>query len=158
MSDYEFLHEAEDVWLVSDHRRPAEEVWAVLKSCGFTLHDDVFELERSGRVPMWQSSSAASVSIFLGDTEVYDEDGEWDRVRLRHLLATLPETEAETFIDAVRKVAELLRLPMVHRGDLVSTAELKTAFSRYANELRESIGAPGAKDVRMFIESMYPRR
>jgi hypothetical protein len=45
---YDFLHEAEEVSLRSDAPRQCSEIDSILEQLGYTLHEDIYSLERSG--------------------------------------------------------------------------------------------------------------
>ena len=90
MSEYAYLHEAEDVWLISNTVRWCAELPPVLTGLGFELDEDVFTIDRPGKLPLWQSRSIVAVQVLRGDREIYDEHAQWDRVKLKYLLATLP--------------------------------------------------------------------
>ena len=66
MNEYRYLHEVEDVWLQSDTVRWCKELWQVLPELGFTLDDDVFAVDQSGKPPLWQSPSIVSVHVMRG--------------------------------------------------------------------------------------------
>src|SRR3990172_7822436 len=112
MSEFGYLHEAEDVWLISDTVRWCAELWPVLTGLGFELDEDVFTVDRSGKLPLWQSRSIIAIHVLRGDREIYDEHSQWDRVKLRYLLATLPPEVLAVFVEKAASVADQLRLPM----------------------------------------------
>jgi hypothetical protein len=158
MTEFEYLHEAEDVWLVSGTLRWCAEVWAALSELGFEMDEDVFTMDRPEKVPVWQSRSIVAVHVLRGDREVYDEHSQWDRVRLRYLLATLPGEALEVFVEKAVSAADRLRLPMQYRGRLVTKEQLRADLSVCQQELRETVGEPGSKEVAAAIEMTHPRR
>lgn len=158
MSEFGYLHEAEDVWLISDTVRWCAELWPVLPELGFHLDEDVFTVDRSGKLPPWQSRSIIVLQVLRGDREIYDEHAQWDRVKLRYLLATLPPEVLEVFVETAASVADQLRLPMQYRGRVVTKEELRAGLEGCLRELRESAGEPGSKEVAAAIEMTYPRR
>ncbi|MBK7144307.1 MAG: hypothetical protein KBF48_14435 [Xanthomonadales bacterium] len=158
MNDFDYLHEAEDVWLISMEDRCCGELWQVLKRLGFEVDEDVFTIDRLGKLPMWQTRSIVAVHVFLDDQEVYDEDGRWNRVKLRYLMATLPSENLSIFVEAASSVAMSLGLTMEYRDQAVSKAELAAALNAALDELRVSVGEPGTKEVAIAIEMTYPRR
>ena len=158
MNEYDYLHETEDVWLVPDQPRRASELWAVLPKAGLSLADDIFVLDRATKIPLWQARSVVAVHVLLGQEEIYEEDGVWDRLRLRYLLATLPAENVSAFVETAARVSALLNLPMTYRGRVVNPEELRSSLDRAVDELRESIGEPGSREVAATIEMTYPRR
>ena len=155
--DYDFLHEAEDVYLVSDVPRRCSVIHSILAQLGYTLHEDVYSLERPGPTPLWQSESFVHVDILSGPSEVYQPWETWDTVKLVYLLATLPSDGITTFVASVSQVSRLLEIPMTYAGKVVSAIQLEQALLRCADELRVNVGEPGAESVAIFIESTYPR-
>jgi len=158
MNAFNYLHEAEDVWLVSDTVRRCAELWPALSELGFELDEDVFTIDRSGKVPLWQSRSIITVHVLRGDREIYDEHSQWDRVRLSYLLATLPSDVLEVFVEKAASVSDRLHLPMQYRGRLVTKEQLHAELQGSLQELRDSVGEPGSKKVAATIEMSYPRR
>jgi hypothetical protein len=158
MNEYSYLHEAEDVWLRSDTVRWCTELWQALPELGFTLDEDVFTVDQAGKPPLWQSPSIVSVHVMHGDREVYDEHSQWDWLKLRFLLATLPATGLDVFVDKATATADRLGLPMLYRGHVVTRDELRAELEACVAELRDSVGEPGSKEVAAVIEMTYPRR
>lgn len=157
-SDYEYLHEAEEVLLRAKPCRSARELWRLLPKIGFQLDDDVFTLPRTDRGrPRWQSDAIAYVTVLRGDEELYEDDGEWDVVRLDYHLATLPRHFIWPFSASAAELAAHLNLPLEFRGAEVSPEQLRVRLMEYAEEVAAHFGEPGSKDVRMFIEATYPR-
>lgn len=156
---HDYLHEAEEVLLRSDVDRPCEEVWRLLPQLGYTLHEDVFTLlrEKNTAVPRWQSDSVVTVQVLHQGDEIYDRQERWDAVKLTYLLATLPRMCISPFVNSVAEVAAHLGLPLHFDGKDVTPEELHHALTSHAEELAGSIGEPGSEDVRIFIESTYPR-
>ena len=64
---YDFLHEAEEVYLESDAPRPCSVVHSILEQLGYTLHEDVYSLDRQ-----WQSEAFVDVYVMVGESEVYE--------------------------------------------------------------------------------------
>ena len=158
MNDFDYLHEVEDVWLISREERCCGELWQVLTQLGFELDEDVFTIDRMGKLPMWQSRSIVSVHVFLDDQEVYDEGGRWNRVKFRYLMATLPSENLSVFVERTHSVAKGLGLTMEYRDRAVSKEELAAALNAAVDELRDAVGEPGTKDVAIAIEMTFPRR
>lgn len=158
MNDFDYLHEAEDVWLISGEERCCGELWQVLMQLGFELDADVFTIDRLGKLPTWQTRSIIAVHVFLDGQEVYDEGGRWNRVKLRYLMATLPFENLSTFVERAHSVAESLGLTMEYRDRAVSKVELAAALNAAVDELRVAVGEPGTKEVSIEIEMTYPRR
>lgn len=158
MTDFEYLHEAEDVWLVSENTRWCVEIWPILAELGFELDDDVFTVDRAGKTPLWQSRSIVAVYILRGEEEIHDEHSQWDRLKLRYLLATLPADLLGVFVEKAGSLADRLRVPLLHRGRRVTVEELRVAIEGSVRDLRESVGEPGSKEVAAAIETTYPRR
>src|SRR5262245_28502431 len=125
---YDFLHEAEEVYLVSDAPRPCSVIHSILEQLGYTLHEDVYSLERPGPVPLWQSESFVHVDILSGASEVYQPWESWDTVKLVYLLATLPSDGITTFVASVSQVSQLLGIPMSYARRIVSARQLKEAL------------------------------
>jgi hypothetical protein len=73
------------------------------RSQGFALHDDVVSLDRKGKVPPWQHSSIVEVQTEFCGEEVFglDEDGLWDCLSLKFLVASLPFELVERFVQTV---------------------------------------------------------
>jgi len=158
MTDFADLHEAEDVWLIPQAVRWCAELWPILTDLGFRLDEDVFAIDRLGKLPVWQSRSIVVVHVLRDDREVFDEHSQWDRIKFRYLLATLPPNALETFVEKTALVAQRLQLPMQYRDRLVSKDELHASLESCLRELRQSMGEPGSKDVAAAIEMTYPRR
>ena len=99
MMDYDYLHEVEEVILLSDTKRPCDTLWSLFESQGFTLHDDVFSFDRPMTPPPspWQAITLIAVHIFDDEIEIYDSDGQWNKVVLKYLLATQPRSGIATF-------------------------------------------------------------
>jgi hypothetical protein len=157
MTAYEYLHEAEDVWLVSGTLRWCAELWPILKDLRFSLDNDVFALDRPGKIPPWQSRSIVSVHILRGDKEVYDEHGQWDRLKLSYLMATLPPETLPIFVETASALADRLRLSLHYRSEVVIKEQLPTKLEECVAELRQHVGEPGSKEVAAAIEMTYPR-
>ena len=158
MSSYDYLHEAEDVWLVPERPLRCAELRSKLLNVGLTLDDDVFVLDRDGKIPLWQSRSIASVHVFFGNEEVFEEDASWDRLRIRYFMATVPAECFPSFVDVVSRVSPELGIPMTYRGAFVTPLVLAEEFRKCLGELQEAVGEPGSKEVAAEIEMTYPRR
>jgi hypothetical protein len=155
---YDFLHEAEEVYLRSDAPGQCSVIHSILEQLGYTLHEDVYSLERPGPAPLWQSESFVHVDILSGASEVYQPWETWDTVKLVYLLATLPSDGITIFVASVSEVSRLLGIPMTYRGKVVSAQQLTEALLDCADELRLNVGEPGTEPVAIFIESTYPRK
>jgi len=155
--DYDFLHEAEEVYLVSDVPRRCSIIHSILVQLGYTLHEDVYSLDRQGHLPPWQSEAFVDVYVMVGESEVFEPSEAWDTVKLVYLLATLPSDGITTFVASVSQVSHLLRLPMTYRGKVVTALELEQALVGCADELRRNVGEPGTESVAIYVESTYPR-
>ena len=156
--DYNWLHEAEEVSLVSQSPRHFPEVGSILLNLGYTLHEDVFSLDRPGPIPPWQSESYVEVYILSGQSEVYEPSDTWDTITLAYLLATQPRSGIAVFVSSVSRISELLGLAMRYRGTIVSAEQLTDALNNCADELQLSLGEPGEELVAIFIASTYPRQ
>jgi hypothetical protein len=158
VSEYDYLHEAEDVLFVPGGVRPCAELWRLLPALGFVLDEDVFAVDREGKVPLWQARAIVSVYVLLGDQDIYDEEGQWDSVKLRYLLATLPSEHIPLFVDKAVALAEALGTQMLYRNQVVSGEQLRADLEAGARELRDTLGEPGSKEVAATIKMTYPRR
>lgn len=156
--NYDYLHESETVSLQTPSPRSCNELVPVLQTLGFTLHEDIFSLDRVGSIPPWQSSSWVDVDLFLRGTEINDLSAQWDTIKLVYLLATLPREGISTFVASATKLSGLLGLPMMYKDQVVSAKELEAAFNDCADELEREVADPGSETVAIFIESTYPRR
>lgn len=158
--NYDFFHEIEIVAFRPPVPRPRSEVAKILLPLGFTRHDDVVSLDRTGDVPPWQHGSIVEVATHLDGREVYGFGrGKWDRLELKYLFAFLPFELTETFVTVVVATGKLLGLSPEFRGTAIDAVGLRTAFLAMKDELlAESGDDPGSKCLRSFIESTYPRR
>jgi hypothetical protein len=154
---YDFLHEAEEVYLRSEARRPCSVVHSILEQLGYTLHEDVYSLDREGALPPWQAEAFVDVYIMEGESEVYEPSETWDTIKLVYLLATLPKDGIQRFAASASRISHLLRIPMTYGGKLVSEQDLTQALLDCADELRLNVGEPGTESVAIYIESTYPR-
>jgi len=153
---YDFLHEAEEVNLVSDAPRQCSVIHSILEQQGYTLHEDVYSLERRGPIPLWQSESFVHVDILSGTSEVYQPWETWDTAKLVYLLATLPSDGINTFVTSVSKVSQLLGIPITYRGRVVSAKQLEQALLDCADELRVNVGEPGTESVAILSSLHIP--
>ncbi len=160
LMDYSYLHEVELVELVAATPRSVVALVPVLKSCGFTFHDDVVSLDRNGRIPPWQHSSVVEVEIQRDGKEVFGfERGQWDSIQLKYLFASLPFDLVDEFLKAVIAVADQLGITPTRHGRNVTADDLKKAFSEVREELiRETGDDAGSEGLAIFIHSTYPRR
>ena len=158
MNKYEYLHEVEDVWIVSEISKSCAELWSLLEDLGISLDEDVFTIDRFGKLPLWQSRSVVVVRVLEGEQEVYEKDARWNRLNMRYLLATLPANAVNFFVEKVAAVADKIGLPMLYRDRIVSKVDLRKELELCIEELRSIIGEPGSKEVAAAIERTYPRR
>lgn len=157
--DLDKLHEEEIALLGSPRRRPMQELRRELRSNGFALYDDVWSLDRTDAVPAWQHGSIVEIDILKDGHEVYDDDVEWDAVRLRYLFASLPRDFIAEFIDVVRKLSRSLSLAVTVNRKSIDEDELTEYFEQCAEELLDEFGEyPGSESLAIFIQSTYPRR
>lgn len=157
---FDDLHEAEDVTFASDKKQACLSLWKILKTSGFTLHEDVFSLDRPKKppLPIWQSESFVEVSILNDNEEVYESSGEWNKLVLRYLLATQPRQGIPTFAKTAATLSERLGIPMVFHGKPVTIEELEANLNRFAGEVTANLGEPGSEEVAILIRATYPRR
>ena len=157
--DYEYLHEVELVELRCVTKRPVSELLPAFRSLGFTFHDDVVSLDRSGQIPPWQHTSIVEVEVQCEGEEVFGfEEGEWDVLQLKYLFATLPFELADRFIDVVFQLAGVLETSVMYRGVEVDASELKERFSLTCEELLSETGeGAGSERLAILIHSTYPR-
>jgi len=157
LMNYDFLHEAEEVYLVSESPRQCSIIHSIPEQLGYTLHENVYSLERPEPIPPWQSESFVLVDILSGASEVYQPWETWDTIKLVCLLATLPGDAITRFVASVSHVSCLLEIPMTHAGKVVTALKLEQALVDCADELRRNVGEPGTESVAIYIESTYPR-
>lgn len=160
MTDYDYLHEAEDVVLRSENDRPCGALWKLLRAQGFTLHEDVFSFDRPTNppLPIWQSDAFVEVDICNNETELHDPEDKWNKILLTYLLATQPRSGIPVFSRKASDISASLALPMTLRGKVVGAEELEECLNRFADELAVQVGEPGSEDVAIVIRSTYPRR
>ncbi|MFO0810491.1 MAG: hypothetical protein U0746_17840 [Gemmataceae bacterium] len=160
MTNFDYLHEVEEVILHSDTKQPCTNLWRLLKQQGFTQHDDVFSLDRPKNtlMPMWQTRTIVAVHIYDDSEEVYDTDDEWNQLVFKYMLATQPREGIAAFVSHVAALSERLNIPMKFRGNLVTRGELEGQLARFADDLTSQVDAPGSESVAIVIESTYPRR
>lgn len=152
-------HELEEVILESPSVRKVPELSKILRSLGFTLHEDVFSLDRSDDVAAWQSDSIVEVQLVFNERETFNLKGKWNSIRLQYYLATLPVELGSIFLDTVHKIAQALNLPMRFRGEVVSVEQLRAIFDRYSKELVNDLGeSPGSEGLAIMIHEAYHRR
>ena len=156
--NYDYLHETETVRFEADQPRSCRDLARILRRLGFTRHEDVFSLDRKGRIEPWEFSSWADVDMLLNGEETFNLGGQWDTVNLVYLLATLPREGISTFVTAATQVSESLGLPMKYKDQVVGAKELEEALNACADELEREVGEPGSQTVNIFIQSTYPRR
>ncbi len=154
---YDYLHESETVCLHANTPRPCNEVVSVLEELGFTLHEDIFTLDRAGSIPPWESSSWVHVDFFLGEKEIYDLSAQWDTIKLVYLLATIPREGISKFVASASRLSMSLGVPMTYKDRVVTEKELEAALNDCADELEREVADPGSETVAIFIESTYPR-
>ena len=159
MKDYEYLHEVECVELRSDAKRTVSELLQAFRSNGFTLHDDVVSLDRSGKIPPWQHTSVVEVEVQCEGEEVFGfEEGEWNVLHLKYFFATLPFELADRFIDVVFQLAGKLETSVTYRGVEVDASELKERLVLVCDELLSKTGQDaGSEELAILIHSTYPR-
>lgn len=157
---FNYLHESEDVQLVSEQLRPSSELWELFVRYGFTLHGEVFSFDRpkKTKISPWQSKTIVAVYIFQADQDVYDSDEQWNRITLRYLLATLPRELISVFVEKAEIISRKLNLPLLYQGRTVLPNDLSSIFNSLADELSQNIASPGGEDLAIVIESTYPRR
>lgn len=160
MMNYEYLHEAEHVELVSLMPQPVSALLPVFEELGFTLHDDVVSFDRAGRIPPWQHSSVVEVEVLYNGEEIFGfDDGAWDVVRLKYLFATLPYELTETFFDLVFAVSARLSTSVRFEGISVDETSLRESFARIRDELIAETGEDaGSERLAIMIHRTYPRR
>ncbi|MCW7537019.1 hypothetical protein OOT46_04015 [Aquabacterium sp. A7-Y] len=155
--EYDRLHEKEVVSFIAESPKPIATLRACLLQAGFTLHDDVFSLDRKGRVPPWQHSAVAEVKVLNRGEEIFEQDGEWDQADLEYLFAFLPSECQEKFLDAVDRISECLGLPPHHQGRGVDRADLKSQFEHCLKDLEQLGEVPGSETLAILIQDTYPR-
>jgi hypothetical protein len=157
---YEFLHECEEVIILSYVNIECKYLWPVLKDQGFTLHGDVFSFDRPniGR-PIWQAESYCDVHIYEGEKDIYYKSkySHFNKIVLKYLLATQPRKGILVFSECAERLSKTLGLAMTFRGSIISREELTSTLQRFADELAAALGEPGSEEVAIFIESTYPR-
>lgn len=157
--DYSYLHEVEAIEFRAKKPRPRSELLGVFLSQGFNLHDDLVSLDRTGKVPPWQHSSIVEVEVQLHGNEVFGfEDGDWDKVILKYLFASLPITCAKAFIRVVNLTGEKLGIIPVYKGNEFDQDFLEGEFKRVQEDLISETGEePGSEGLAILIQSTYPR-
>ena len=157
LSDYEYLHESENVEFRLTPARQLEDVIRSLTAVGFTYSDDILFLDRTDHVEPWQSMSVTEVTALGCGVEVYDRDQNVDVVELQYLLATLPPALLPTFVSSVECAARALGEAPHFRGKEITPEELSRILEGFVQEMRTEIGEPGSLGVRIEIERTYPR-
>lgn len=154
-----FLHEVETVRLVSAVARPISEAAAALRNAGFTLHDDVYCLDRPDKILPWQHDVVADVEVRSVGVDVIDSDAvEWDEIKFDYLFPHLPFNLTERFIESVFSVGQQLKLTPVYDGLPITTESLRLRFAQFRSELLANLGdEPGSEPVAIFVASTYPR-
>jgi hypothetical protein len=158
--DYTYLHELEVVKLRSRLPRPVEELLPVFTSQGFTLHDDVVSLDRTGKLPPWQHPSVVEVEVLHKGDEVFGfGEGVWDTIELRYLFASLPIEYVNQFIDVVATTSDRLEITPEFEGQEIAVDALRLRFAGIRNELLSATGEDaGSEGLAILIQSTYPRR
>lgn len=158
--DFRYLHEVELVEFLSDHPRPLSELVPIFTALGFTVHDDVVSLDRSGRIPPWQHSSLVEVEVLRDGEELFGfEEGEWDTIQLKYLFASLPFEKSVEFLNTVEAIAKALAIVPRYRGSETDVSTLSNEFERIRDELLTETGEdPGSEGLAILIHSTYPRR
>lgn len=156
--DYSRLHEVECVEYSATVPVRMGVLHNALSSLRFCLHEDVYSLDRKGRIPPWQHPSIAEVHVYLGDKDVYGVAGEWNRVELRYLFPVLPVECWRGFRTAAIELSHRLDIPMVHNGLVVDGDGLDDCFRLWCNELQRVYGeTPGSESLAIYIQGTYPR-
>ncbi len=131
MTNYDHLHELEIVTFRSGKPRPRKELLRVFGSQGFTLHDDVFSLDRLGKQPPWQHSSFVELEVRYQNEEVFGfEEGVWDELRLKYLFAFLPFECVEEFMRSVEATSQHLGISPEFRGQATDRLKLRKDFEQ----------------------------
>ena len=155
---FELLHESESVYLVGNEQRKYTDLHNVLRCLGFSLHGDVFSLDRTDQIPPWQHDAIAEVHVLRYGVEIYDEDG-WDCLILDYLFASLPETCVPVFIDVVFKVANALKLQPRVGLNLIDRVWLEQRFAACSSDLMaEYAEVAGSEELAILIAESYPRK
>jgi hypothetical protein len=160
MISYEHLHEVEHVELLSPARRPVSELLPAFEGLGFTIHDDVVTLDRTGKIPPWQSSTIVAVHVQCDGEDVYGfDEGEWNVIQLRYLFASLPYELSEKFVDVAFNVSKNLFTPVVYKGAEIDAEGLRARFAQVrADLLARTREDAGSEALAILIHSTYPRR
>jgi len=158
--EFDYLHESEELVLRTQAKQPCALLWQVLAEQGFTLHEDVFSLDRPKKppIPVWQTDSFVSVDILDDGTEVFEREDQWNKVVLKYLLASQPRSGIPIFVRAAFALSNCLSIPVLFKGNLITMNDLERRLTEFADELRDRLGEPGTESVAIFIESTYPRR
>lgn len=157
--NYDHLHEVEVVEFHATEPRPLSELLPLFKSLGFTLHDDVLSLDRSGKIPPWQHASTVEVEVLCNGVEVFGfESGKWDTLQLQYLFASLPTGEADKFLAIIDSLTTALGITPHYQGLETNTAALKVEFERILTVLHDETGySPGSEGLAILIQATYPR-
>ncbi|KAA5543865.1 hypothetical protein FYK55_11900 [Roseiconus nitratireducens] len=160
MIDYSYLHEIEFIEFKTKIPRSRQSLAQCLLREGFTLHDDLFCVDRTDKVPPWQHPSIIETSVIDQQDEVYDySEGVWDCLQLKYLLAFLPFDFAGQFVECAQRLSERLNIRPEYGGRIITAkalyAKLETAKSEVLKETGE---LPGTENLAIFIQSTYPRR
>src|SRR5260370_40130334 len=155
---FDYLHEVEVVSFQTDSPQQVAPLAALLESLGFTLHDDVYSLDRVDKVQPWQHGSIVEVEMLLDGKEVFDLEGEWNSLKLKYLLAFLPADYICIFVDSVFAVARELNLSPVLGGEVTTRDGLLERLSAFAQDLESELGEqPGSEGLAIIIHGTYPR-
>jgi hypothetical protein len=159
MSRFDYLHEVETVTIQAEEPQSIAALLPLFKRLGFSLHDDVLSLDRSDRNPPWQHSSIVEVELLHNGEEVFDVEDYWDTMHIKYLFASLPYELAEKFVEVAFSISKSLSLPLIHRGEVVTSILLRQRFMSYKEEILAETGdEPGSESLAILIQSTYPRR
>ena len=157
-------HEAECIELRAATPRSRRELHGVLKQLGCRAIDDCYAFDRRDQVQPWQSASLFTVDVYLGEAAPYETDDDvleglstqWDRLRVRYLMATVPAQLIGPFVDAVERLAQALGLEVHFAGERRELSQVRDELAAIARWLDEQYFEAGSENLALLIADEYP--
>lgn len=157
MSNNDEFHQCVSVVVELPRVYSSGEANRVLKSIGATLNYDVYSFYRKENGPAWQSEIIVQLKLFCSGKPVGAQEP-IDRIELEYPLATLDSCYINEFANLVDKISSEFEGDAALYGKKVTGNEVIVHCDKLSSDLMESWGEePGSKNLRIIIESMYPR-
>lgn len=129
-----------------------------LRELGATLDYDVYNFDRIGKYPIWQSESFAMIDLFKSGQRV-DPQSATDEIRVSYPMATIPSNYIVKFVDVVFALATRLETRVLFGEKAVNVHELVTELDKIVTFLLEEWGEePGSESLAIMIEEQVKRR